>query len=72
VHGQRGFQAIDCVAQGLFDQLVLGFEMRVETAMGQTERLHQRLQAGRTDAITTEAARRFVENQLMGFRLVIF
>jgi hypothetical protein len=72
VHGQRGLQVVDRVAQGLFDQFILGFEMRIETTVGQAERLHQRLQAGRADAITAEAARRLVENQLVGSGLVVF
>ena len=65
-------QLLHGMLQGGFHQIVLGFEMGVEAAVGQAQRLHQRLQAGGTDAVAAKAQGRLLDDALMSLGLVIF
>jgi hypothetical protein len=65
-------QLIHCATQGFFDQIILGFEMGVETTMGQPQCLHQRLQTGCANTVPTKARGGFVKDALMGLGFVIF
>ncbi len=68
-------QARDLLAgllQGFFDQFFLGFEVRVETAMGQAQGFHQRLQAGGADTVLAKSGGSFLDDALMGLGFVIW
>ncbi|MNG11589.1 hypothetical protein D3C84_951400 [compost metagenome] len=58
--------------QRFLHQRVLGFEVRIEAAVGQAQGLHQRLQAGGVDTFAAESAGRLGDDALMGFGFVVF
>lgn len=59
------------VLKGFVDQLILGGEVGVEAAMGQSQCLHKRLQPRGAYAVTSKACGRFLNDALMGLGLMV-
>ncbi|MNF98259.1 hypothetical protein D3C84_811140 [compost metagenome] len=53
--GADDFHLGACSLQGLFYQLILGLEMRIEAAVSQAQRFHQGLQAGRANTVAAKS-----------------